>query len=334
MSHSSHHFSPKKIMLVVDSRALFARATVTESLQRVSRLAIDRGASVTLCDVVEALPREIEDETVAQRLQLLRQRFAEEYLSSLSQQLEGLVPGSVEVLSGTPFIAITRKVMKENYDLVIHITERPNSSGGFDADDMHLVRKCPCPVWMIDALNERPHRNIVVAVDRDIFESDGAASGFAHHLGLIAQTLAQTEQADLHVVHAWQPFGADLLDDPSLQIDAATREQYIATQQANHAVWLNELQQALSSHSELKTTGTEVQIHLLEGHPEKVVPEFIDEMDADLLVMGTVGVTTVPGQFIGNTAERILNATRVSVLAIKPPSFVSPLAVADTRQSA
>jgi universal stress protein E len=42
-------------------------------------------------------------------------------------------------------------------------------------------------------------------------------------------------------------------------------------------------------------------------------------------VMGTLGRTGIPGFFIGNTAEEILQTTHASVLAIKPTGFVSPV---------
>jgi nucleotide-binding universal stress UspA family protein len=41
--------------------------------------------------------------------------------------------------------------------------------------------------------------------------------------------------------------------------------------------------------------------------------------------MGTVGRSGIPGLFIGNTAEEVLQNARASILAVKPPSFVSPV---------
>ncbi len=48
---------------------------------------------------------------------------------------------------------------------------------------------------------------------------------------------------------------------------------------------------------------------------------------ADLLVMGTVCRTGVPGFFIGNTAEDVLQQVDCSVLAVKPKGFVTPVKV-------
>jgi nucleotide-binding universal stress UspA family protein len=49
-------------------------------------------------------------------------------------------------------------------------------------------------------------------------------------------------------------------------------------------------------------------------------------MGVDLLVIGTLVRTGIPGLIIGNTAEDVLNAVDCSVLTVKPPGYVSPLA--------
>jgi universal stress protein E len=45
----------------------------------------------------------------------------------------------------------------------------------------------------------------------------------------------------------------------------------------------------------------------------------------DLIVMGTVGRSGIPGFFIGNTAEEVLQCARASILSVKPPGFQSPV---------
>lgn len=56
-----------------------------------------------------------------------------------------------------------------------------------------------------------------------------------------------------------------------------------------------------------------------------VVPAVAQELNADLVVMGTVSRTGIPGLLIGNTAEVILNNLECSVLAVKPSGFVTPV---------
>jgi nucleotide-binding universal stress UspA family protein len=64
---------------------------------------------------------------------------------------------------------------------------------------------------------------------------------------------------------------------------------------------------------------------MLRGEAKKVIPKLVGKLKADLVVMGTVARTGIPGFIIGNTAEAILNQLQCSVLAIKPSGFVSPV---------
>ena len=65
--------------------------------------------------------------------------------------------------------------------------------------------------------------------------------------------------------------------------------------------------------------------HLIKGYARKEIPLFTKEINADLVIMGTVDRTGIPGLFMGNTAESILNQLDCSVLAIKPQGFVTPV---------
>ena len=67
------------------------------------------------------------------------------------------------------------------------------------------------------------------------------------------------------------------------------------------------------------------QTHLVKGWARKEIPALAKQIEADLVVMGTVARTGVPGFIMGNTAETILNQIDCSVLAIKPPGFVTPV---------
>ena len=71
------------------------------------------------------------------------------------------------------------------------------------------------------------------------------------------------------------------------------------------------------------------QFHLRQGPASRVIPDMATQLKADLVVMGTLGRTGISGLIIGNTAEAILDQLTCSVLAIKPPGFVSPVTVTE-----
>ena len=69
------------------------------------------------------------------------------------------------------------------------------------------------------------------------------------------------------------------------------------------------------------------QLHLLKGSARKEIPALAKRLQVDCIVMGTVARTGIPGFIMGNTAETILEQIDCSVLALKPPGFVTPVAL-------
>jgi nucleotide-binding universal stress UspA family protein len=65
--------------------------------------------------------------------------------------------------------------------------------------------------------------------------------------------------------------------------------------------------------------------HVPKGRAGKVIPSFASKLKVDLIVMGTVARTGIPGLIMGNTAETILSQISCSVLAVKPPNFITPV---------
>jgi nucleotide-binding universal stress UspA family protein len=66
---------------------------------------------------------------------------------------------------------------------------------------------------------------------------------------------------------------------------------------------------------------------LIKGQAEDVIPDLAESFEADLVVIGTVGRTGIPGLLIGNTAEEILNSVDCSVVTLKPEGFETPIQV-------
>lgn len=78
-----------------------------------------------------------------------------------------------QVVTGTPFLEIIRQVLRDKHDLVILASE---GKGGvndrlFGTTSMHLMRKCPCPVWVVKRAQTRPYTRILAAVDPSIYDT-------------------------------------------------------------------------------------------------------------------------------------------------------------------
>jgi universal stress protein E len=57
---------------------------------------------------------------------------------------------------------------------------------------------------------------------------------------------------------------------------------------------------------------------VLEGRADIAIPNIANKIDAQLLILGTVGRTGLSGAFIGNTAEHILANMNCDILTLKP----------------
>ena len=58
-------------------------------------------------------------------------------------------------------------------------------------------------------------------------------------------------------------------------------------------------------------------LHIREGKPSMVIRDVVDQCDADLVVMGTVGRSGVAGLVIGNTSEAVLHVVNTDVVTLR-----------------
>lgn len=231
-----------------------------------------------------------------------------------------------EVLTGTTFLEVIRAVLARGYDLVIKTAERPSFTDRiFGSDDMHLLRKCPCPVWLTHPDEKSNYESIVAAVDiADAATGDEIGELNARILGL-ASALALSDPADLHVLHVWDAMFEQTVRSWSTNPEFEAMS-YVHGERQQHERGMK----AVEAHLRARL-GKEAfdylapDFHLQRGLPAVEIPRFTQHLGADLVVMGTVARTGIPGLFIGNTAEAVLEQLRCSVLAVKPSGFVSPV---------
>ena len=223
-----------------------------------------------------------------------------------------------KVVTGTPFIEVVHAVQRNGHDLVMKVSQHNTglASTLFGSNDMHLLRKCPCPVWIDRPTKTPPYQRVLAAVDP--FDDE---SGNLQRLILdLATSLAGREQAALEVVHAWQLPGESILRDGRGRIPAAELDVLLEVREKRHRQALDTLlaDYGLSSKAD--------NVHLDKGKPAHVMSGCANKNKADLFVLGTLGRVGIPGLIIGNTAEDVLSETQTAVLAVKPGGFVSPLA--------
>ncbi len=302
----------KNILLVVNSQAKNPAA-----LSCAFSLAKNNSAKLKIIDVVNEIPsyRPMVPESIKNiNIYDLLAEEKREYLDRLLRPFEKEgVERSVKILTGTPFLEIIREVIRESHDLVIVTPEGKSEFKDmlFGTTTMHLMRKCPCPVWAIKPSSDVPFPRILAAVDPD--PEDKEEISLNKMILEMSSSLARMQESELHIVHVW-----DFLVR-SVMIPKNTTDEMADEMRTIHKSWFDDL---VEKHA---PDLPEDQIHLVKGEAGIQISRLAKEKDIDLIVMGTLSRAGIPGLFIGNTAEKILYRVDCSVLAVKPEGFVSPV---------
>ncbi len=146
--------------------------------------------------------------------------------------------------------------------------------------DWTLLRLSPCPVLLVKNYRDWKHRRLLAAVNSG--STDEAHIKLNHQIISFAQRFSDAYGSDAHIVTAYQD--------------------------RNHPPAADEL---------AETCGVaKAYIHIGEGKPADVIRQTADELEADLILIGTVGRSGIKGTVVGNTSERLLDHTRSDLLVL------------------
>ena len=60
-----------------------------------------------------------------------------------------------------------------------------------------------------------------------------------------------------------------------------------------------------------------IQVHVVSGHPVRMIVDLVDEIGADLLVIGATGHSALYERMVGSRADRIVQLAACPVLVVK-----------------
>jgi universal stress protein E len=252
----------------------------------------------------------------------IQEFILQEERHSLEQFIATIRDAGIQVdgktMYGMPFIEIIQEVLRSQHDLVMITAE---GGGGpkemlFGNTTMHLMRKCPCPVWVVKPGQPKPLSRILAAVD--LVPDDIVRIALNEKIMEMATSLARLGQSELLIFHAWRMYGESMITG---RAGFSTEEvvRLLRETQAAHRQWLIEL---LQQHT---LNDVKYEAYLLKGEAGVLIPELAQAKAVDLIVMGTVSRTGVAGLLIGNTAEKVLRRVDCSMLTVKPEGFISPV---------
>jgi nucleotide-binding universal stress UspA family protein len=219
---------------------------------------------------------------------------------------------------GTPFLQIVRQVLRDEHDLVIMAAE---GGGGFKhlffgSTSMHLMRKCPCPIWIVNPGKSPGCARILAAVDPN--PDNAEADELNIKILDLATSLGRLNESELHIFHAWELSGNDL-DTSRSEMKSEQREQLLRKNELMHRKAIDRLLERYALEN------LNHHVHVVHGDPGFLLPEMAEQNKIDMIVMGTLARAGIPGFFIGNTAESVLHEVECAVLTVKPEGFVTPI---------
>ena len=260
---------------------------------------------------IEELPLDVQEHIIQEENHDL-----EQIVASIRQ---AGVQVSSKLLSGSPFVEIIREVLRGGYDLVMITAE---SRGGlkealFGRTTMHLMRKCPCPVWVMNPAQPKHYSHILAAVDPTPFYEQRNALNI--QVLDLATSLAHRERCELLIIHTY-----------TSTLESHVRSGRISVPQSKLDAWGRELRDTrMRSLGELlqlyDLENLKHQVYMLKGEAGTLIPALAAARKVELIVMGTLSRSGVAGFFIGNTAEKVLRQVDCSVLTVKPEDFITPV---------
>ncbi|WP_163134466.1 universal stress protein UspE [Agarivorans sp. Alg241-V36] len=208
--------------------------------------------------------------------------------------------------------SVIEEVLDFGHDLVVKATHpHPTlQSIIFTPNDWHILRKCPTPVLMVKEHDWPTEGKIIAAIH-------AGAEDDEHHklnerIANEAKDLSKLLDANLHVVTAYPAAPVNI----AIELPDFDPLKYNKNVMEFHKTALNKFVE-----EQFEQTITP---HLEEGLPDDVIPEVANDIDAEIVILGTSGRSGFSAALIGNTAEHVIDQLDCDLLALKPQNFVSP----------
>lgn len=232
----------------------------------------------------------------------------------LEQLIASHIPAGSQIQTDTAVMwksrdyeAIIEQVELGKHDLVV---KEAKPAEGLDAliftpTDWQLLRKCPCPILMVKEHEWQSEGRILVAVN--VSDDEAYHDVLNKKLVTSSRDLASVLSAGrIHLVSAYPTTPVNMaIDLPEFNPNA-----YTDSVRGQHLINMK----ALRQHFHIDEDHT----HVEEGLPEEVIPQVAEEINAEMVVLGTIGRTGLSAAFLGNTAEHVIGRLNCDVLAIKP----------------
>ena len=279
------------------------------AIREAGRLAAADGAS--LCVVHAVTPHFVEEyrEGFVRPQSDIIERIRNQVTEFAKANLDGGQDFEAQVFVGHPFVELIRAAQDCSADLMV-LGSHGLTVGSHDVGNVasKCVRKAPLPVLLVRDSHQGAFATVVVGVDF----SD--TSLLALEKGA---SLAERDGASLHVLHVHCPpwmwanhYPYDLKTTPKQDYE----EEYRNVLSDRMEAFIRPLRDS--------STGVEITTEIIESDVSlSAIEDYLKQVSADVVVIGTRGRTGLKSLLLGTTAERLLRDSPCSVLTVKPEGF-------------
>lgn len=206
--------------------------------------------------------------------------------------------------------AVMESLRNTNFDLVIKGTHPHGIMDRiFTHTDWNLMRHCPAPVMLVKTPTPWKHNRVLASVDAT--SPDQGHILINDNILQFAEHMADHFATDLHLVNAYPQVAIAFAMVPEVTAPDDIQK-YISEQHEEACELLARKFNINPDH-----------VHIAEGETLDVVSGVTKKIEADVLVVGSVGRSGIAGVLIGNTAEQLLDKVPCDVLVIKPQDGVA-----------
>lgn len=199
------------------------------------------------------------------------------------------------------FRAIHRTLAEQSFGLIIKEPHRPRLTDQvFLPDDWKLLRSTRHPVLLVHADNAWDNSRVLLCVDGN--PKDREHAELNDKIVTAGKLIAEVGQAELHLMSAYPSTMQDVSADQPTDEEVANQYRIAC--------------RVLLPASRVPDS----QLHVASGPAELLIPELAEQLDAKLVVLGTVARTGLKGVLLGNTAEQVAARLKTDLLVLPPES--------------
>jgi len=232
-----------------------------EAFNRAVALAENNQANLTVVSILDEFPKDKKHKIYGVSITELQDVMLEKRRLQLERQVAPIrkkIRVNTKVLIGTPFMALIWEVLRFKRDILIKVAEKEDGviERFFASTDMRLLRKCPCPVWLMKSRQAEIPRKILAAVDFDPCDKNMADNEINRQIIEMSTSLALSEFIELHIVHVWNAYGETNLRSGFAEQAEADVDSYVEGIRLEHK---NQLDELLANFSDISGTPSQYQ---------------------------------------------------------------------------